>query len=308
MATNFTGSEPEVTPTTGDSPLFAATPVWDRGRKKKGFGARRATPARNEPAATVVAPETRSFTQDAYAAPPLGEQADRPLTDRPMDRHVQRPLDRPVERPIEAATVTPSVLATPMSETEADSPMLAPISRTRSVKARQMSGASPVLIAGGVAAFIAIGAIGWYASRPPSGVPELAPGATEMAAAPAAPMAPMTATPQEMAVNPMPPPAAAPASPSRAPVARTPPAAATAPTADSRAMDASATTALPDGPQPYSALNPGMTPAPVAPPVLIVPPAAEAAPAAIPQTPPIVSPEPPASVTPDPTPTPSPPL
>ncbi len=316
MATNFTGSEPELNPAAGEAPLFAATPVWERNRKKKGFGARRAPAAE---AATVavpearVAPETRSFAQEEYAAP-LADTSDRPMVERSMqpqmDRSLDRPMssvdsigsmERPIERPIERPTVAPSVMAspTPEAETATDAGMVAPISRTRTVKERR-NGASPAVITGGLAALAAVGAIGWYASRPPAGVPELAPGAIDSQVA-VAPLTPATPPAAQVAATTAAPPVTA---PSRTAVARAAPARQdtstararpAAASADGGGVNASATTALPDGPQPYSTLNPGASPAAAAPPTIIVPPAATAAPAAIPQTPPTAPVETPAA-------------
>jgi len=220
--------------TDAQSDNFAATPVWDRGRKRRGFSGGR-----------KVTPEARTF-----AAEPDPVAQDEMLLDAPM-------------------TTTNSTLA-------ADEPMAAPIGRTtapRTVRSHASSGASASVIAGALIAVVAVGGVAWYATRDHSGgVPTLAsaPESTtsQVAAAPAEPAAP-AAQPMQMASN------AAPATP--APLAeRTPPRerimpahrarpATAARAAGETGVNASTTAALPDGPQPYSSVNPGAAPQPVNP-------------------------------------------
>lgn len=87
MPTDFNGSEPEISPAERSDALFVANPVWERGRKRRTFGARRAaapTPTRT--------PEPRSFTPTAAtmtpstlaAEPPLAEPATAPIRERPV--------------------------------------------------------------------------------------------------------------------------------------------------------------------------------------------------------------------------------
>src|SRR6185436_7614726 len=74
MPTQFTGSEPE-TSSDGENTMFGATPVWERSRKKKGFGLGRksAAPRTEAPRAAdpIAAPppaaEPRSFARDDYS-------------------------------------------------------------------------------------------------------------------------------------------------------------------------------------------------------------------------------------------------
>lgn len=171
-----------------------------------------------------------------------------------------------------------------------------PASRSRAARDSAMSGSATAAIAAGVVAVGALGAGAWYLASQDDGVPELAPGAvtTEVAAAPLPPA--MTspapaALPEPQTTESWP----AQVEPSR-PVAReerrtparTRPAA--APSAEDLAVNASATTTLPEGPQPYSSLNPSSAPAPVDPPVISIPSAAPApseTPEPIPDTPPI---------------------
>ncbi|HEX7943195.1 MAG TPA: hypothetical protein VF495_00940, partial [Phenylobacterium sp.] len=154
MTTDFNGREPEITPNGGDAPLFAAQPVWERNRKRSAFRGRKATTNTAEPTPSVAAPEPRSFAREEPAMT-LDDPMDRPMSDR-------------------TATVTNTTLAAaPPTERE---PMVAPISQpVRTTRAKASSGASPAVIAGGLAALLVIGAGGWYLSRPHDGVPELAP-------------------------------------------------------------------------------------------------------------------------------------
>lgn len=260
--------KPETSITDAEGVMFAATPAWERNRKRRGFGARKdaASPA------TVVAPEPRSFAADG-----------------------------PLDRPMSAASAH-----TPLAS-DLDAPLAAPIGRpttARTTRAVKSNSAAPAVIAAAVVGLGALGAAGWWMSRD-AGVPELAAGSTtsEVAAAPVMPMEP----PMQMAVNEAaPPPMAAPAveTPRAAPAPAErraaprvrPAATAAAPSATSAGVNASTTTVLPDGPQPYSTLNPSATPAEVNPPLVTLPPTTEAPAEALPATPPIQA---------EPTPTPS---
>jgi len=305
MSMDFTGRESDKPITDQEGVMFAAQPVWERSRKRKGLGARRAAaPA----AATPVAPEPRSFAAPRDDEEPM-------VLDTPVDSIA---ADRDYVRSEYAtmSTTTPSTLASePVREHEADAGLVAPIgvgrSTSRSTRATKSNGVAPAAIAAGVLALGALGATGWYMSRDTAdGVPELTPGSTtsQVATAPLTPTDP----PAQMAMNTAapapvaPPPAAEPraaetpraSAPVRTARAR-PAAAAAAPSATSQGVNASTTAVLPDGPQPYSSVSPGAAPTQVNPPLVTLPPASEA-PAAIPQTPPTATPEP--STTPDATP------
>jgi hypothetical protein len=275
MSMDFDDRDPVNTPS--DSPLFGATPVWERGRKRRGFGARR--PA-----------EPRTFTPAEEST-----AAETPMT-------LDRPLDRPMDRPAATdATITNSTLAA--STATADEGLVAPIGRDRTTtRARQSNSAAPAALAvGGLIAVAALAGVGWYATRGShDGVPEITPGAAtsttsnEVATLPVtqAPAPPQTAPPARMA-------AAAPANAAPvhaqvrvASVSHTRHAASArgAVSAEASGSNASAHASLPDAPQPYRSANPAATPAPVAPAAPPPPPVQQAAPAApesIPSTPPI---------------------
>lgn len=301
MSMDFNGRESDKPITDQEGVMFAAQPVWERSRKRKGFGARRAAaPA----AATPVAPEPRSFAAERDDEEPM--VLDSPVDRASMDRSLS---DRDYVRSEYATmnTTTPSTLASePIREREADTGLVAPIgvgrSTSRSTRVAKSNGIAPAAIAAGVVALGALGATGWYMSRDTAnGVPELTPGSTtsQVAAAPLTPTDPPAQMAMNTAVPPPvgPPPAAEPraaetprtSAPVRTGRARP---AATAPSAGSEGVNASTTAALPDGPQPYSSVSPGATaPTQVNPPLVTLPPAGEA-PAAIPQTPPTAAPEP----------------
>ncbi|HET6970427.1 MAG TPA: hypothetical protein VFH92_04825, partial [Phenylobacterium sp.] len=170
MSMDFDDREP--VSSDNDSPLFGATPVWERGRKRRGFGARR--PA-----------ETRTFA--------------------PAEEETPMTLDRPVERPGPDVATTNSTLAadaaaaTAMSgTTAADESLVAPIgrervTRTTTTRSRAGNSAAPAaLIVGGVAALAVVAGVGWYATRGHEGVPEITPGAatssSQVATAPVVPV------------------------------------------------------------------------------------------------------------------------
>lgn len=217
--------KPETSITDAEGVMFAATPAWERNRKRRGFGARKdAAPAAGATPRTTLASE-----MDAPLAAPIG----RPTT-------------------------------------------------VRSTRAVKSNGAAPAVIAAAVVGLGALGAAGWWMSRD-DGIPELAAGSTtsEVAAAPVMPMEP----PAQMAMNEAaPPPMAAP--PVETPRATAAPAerraaprvrpAVAAPSAASAGVNASTTAVLPDGPQPYSSVNPSAAPTQVNPPLVTLPPTSEA--------------------------------
>lgn len=280
MSMHYETREPEKSVTDAEGVLFPATPVWERGRKRRGFGGRKVAGSGHTSSAPA---EERSFAPAAApvtAAAPASAYEPSPTPERRMD------------------TATP-----------ADGGLVAPIDRrtsTRRAAARdpRPNGAMTATIAAGVVAVGALGAGAWYLMSERDGVPELAPGSmtTEVAAAPILPPAVDQTTP--VAVEPplaemSPPPAAPPITTARresapAPRAR---AAAVAPSAESAAQNASASITLPEGPQPYANLNPGSAPSTgaVNPPVVTIPPASQAAPAPaeapaeFPATPPVTS-------------------
>jgi hypothetical protein len=293
-------------PTTDqDSSMFAAQPIWERNQKKKGFGRRRSASA----AATApVAPEPRTFAAERdYDEPlaldtPVDSPLDRPLASTPVESELAR-TEYAAMNP-SAATTTNSTLA---AETAADAGLVAPIGTDRSARstaAPKSRGIAPAAIAAGVVALGALGATGWYMSRDREGVPELTPGSTTASEVAAAPLTP-TNPPAQVAVNEASPPPAAATPPAAEPprttvqarntartTARARPAA-SAPSAASSGANASTSAVLPDGPQPYSSVNPGTTaPTQVNPPMVTLPPTTTEAPAQVPSTPPTLTQEP----------------
>ena len=300
MSMDYNRSDKPITEQEGV--MFAATPVWDRGKKKKGFGARKAAAAAPTAASpSAVAPEPRSFAAERDYEEPMA--LDRPvLTGTPV---------QPDPAGTEYAAMGATMAARPTAAPEGDAALVAPLRRTEARRTVKRSGTSraPAAIAAGVVALGAVGAVGWYASRDNDGIPELAPGQPTTSNVAAAPLSPVDAPPvtpaaaQTAAATPTPDRAApAPVRTERrmaqAP-ARTRPAAA-APSAGESGMNASTTTALPDGPQPYSTLNPGAAPPAIIPaPAPAAPATTEAAPApmieapaAVPVTPPTLPNEP----------------
>lgn len=289
MSMEYGARQPEKSVTEAEGVMFAPSPVWERGRKRRGFSGRAAA---TSDTAGGVAPEPRSFSPGPA----------------PAARANEAPV--PADRPMTTTTTTTA---------GTDAGLVAPIGRrteTRKAASRRdpgPNGAMAAALAAGVVAVGALGAGAWYLMGEEDGVPELAPGAvsTEVAAAPILPPAIDQTTPA--AVEPplaeaAPPPAEAPRTLARReanPAPRARPAAA-APDASAAGVNASTTVALPEGPQPYNSLNPAA--APVNPPVLPIPPAAQASPApvetpaAIPATPPISSEPSPSSEAPEATP------
>lgn len=268
MSTDFNGREPDTPITDQQGTMFAASPIWERNRKKKGFGARKAAPAE-------VVPEPRVVDT---------ERGEEPMM-----------LDTPVASPIAGAAAHRETRAEEAAPNASATP-----------RAQKSRGLAPAAIAAGVVALGALGATGWYMSRDNAGMPELAPGSTttEVAAAPPAPAAnapaPIASPPTQLAANETPPPAAAEPRATETPratlrrhsTARVRPATAAAPSASTEGVNASTTAAPTDGPQPYSSLG-GTTTAPtqVNPPLVTLPPAATEAPAAVPQSPATMGPE-----------------
>jgi hypothetical protein len=245
-----------------------AIPAWERGKKRRGFGAKRASAA-----AVATAPlaetETRTFDAPMAAAP------------RPFER--AHTFEEPIATYDDAMS-----LDRPVTATRADEPLAtAPIGRT--VRVDRKSG-MPAAIAAGVVALGALGAVGWYATQDRDSIPTLTPGVetAEVATAPLAPppavlagnSAEATTTyraePPRTADRPA-------AQPTRTAARARPAPAATS--ATETGIDASGTAALPAGPQPYSSTS--ATPAPAAPVQEAAPPA-EVTPAPAPEA----SPEP----------------
>ncbi|ACG77010.1 hypothetical protein PHZ_c0596 [Phenylobacterium zucineum HLK1] len=250
------GAELNNTHNTGDAEgsLFAPIPAWERGKKRKGLG--RGKPAA---AAAPVAAEPRSFDSPT----------DRPAMDRPA-------MDRPMT---ETRPMT-GTAAYADEDAHGEAGLVAPIGRTRTRTGgpARKSGMPAAALAAGVVALGAVGAAGWYVTQQDDGVAELTPApATESlaiaqndpmadpmmgASGPAMASANLTAGAQAAAETP---PAsearvsetrerAAPARTASAPRVRS--AAAPAASATEAGINASGSAALPDGPQPYSALNP----------------------------------------------------
>ncbi|MBU2362521.1 MAG: hypothetical protein KKB47_06655, partial [Alphaproteobacteria bacterium] len=169
MSMDFNGRESENPITDQEGVMFAAQPVWDRNRKRKGFGGRKTAAPAAPIVTTVVTPEPRSFAAERDYEAPMA-------------------LDRPI--------------STPEKTFVADEPvgLAAPIGGTRNVRAAKSNSVAPAAIAAAVVGLGALAAGGWYMSRAPEGVPELAAGSattSEMAAAPLTPIAP----PAQMAAN-----------------------------------------------------------------------------------------------------------
>lgn len=274
MPNEFTGREPEISPTDAGGAMFGATPVWERNRKKSRFGGK------------TVAAEPRSFEPVEDSAMSL---------DRPLTRPIERPLDHPIDQPMAVS----QTMTGPTLTADDDVGLVAPIASTRTVKAKHASGASPIAIAAAAGAVALLGAVGWFATRSNDGIPELTPGSTtsEVVTAPIMPPAPA-----QMAASTVAPPSVT--VPTRAQASRTAPARRTAAAARARPAAANAATgvnasaSIPAGPQPYSAPATGsVNPAPQ--PLLVIPtppPAVEA----IPASPPIVSEPAPTTTTADP--------
>ncbi|WP_293904688.1 hypothetical protein [Phenylobacterium sp.] len=274
MSMDFTGREPQISPTDAEGVMFSATPAWERNRKRRGFGLGHRT--------STVAPEPRSFA--------------------PSDSVLDAPLERPMD---DLSTVTPSTLAADDALIAADeglavdAPPAAPISRTTTVRARHSSGASPAVIVAALGAVAVLGVGGWYAMSRHNDTTVLTPGTTtsEVAAAPITPADQPAGV--GTAANTLPQPRAAAAL--RQMAAATPARVRPAHAASVATAGTNASATLPDGPQPY-AVNPAAPPAPVTPAAPPTP--SEAAPAVTSASPPIAPEATPAPATPAPTPAP----
>jgi hypothetical protein len=285
---DFDGKESANSGSEGESAMFGGAPIWERNRKRRGFGAKRPT-------------EPRTFA---------------PVEDEPA-MTLDRPIERtPVEPPTAAAASYPSATVTNSTLAADEGALVAPIGRERLTRSSTRgTGGAAALIVGGVVVAAALAGTGWYAMRGHEGVPELTPGAagspstSQVATAPltVSPAPPQAAEPAQLAAATPAPAAAKSAGPphERVQVAsarhvRSAPAR----SAESSAVSASARTSLPDTPQPYSATTPQATPAAPPPPVQQ---AAPSAPESIPSTPPISpspSPSPAQAQPPEPAPTP----
>ncbi len=257
MSTNFTGREPDLNPSAADAPLFAATPVWDRQGKKRGIGPRHTSRKPDaEARESVVAPEERSFAPREERSFAPNEFVSRPVarTSYPSE------LD-PAPAAAAAVTTTPRPLTSDAASVGADAGVARPaISATRTASARR-TGISPAMVGGAIGAVALLAGGAWVLTRPAGGAPELTPGEPASAAADAPPTLLTRQNilpPRAEAVTPSAPMAAPEAVTS---VRRTEPAARARPAARATA---STPPALPGAPQPYQALNPGATPAPVA--------------------------------------------
>ena len=281
MSMNNYGGSDDKPITEQEGVMFAANPVWERGKKRRGFG-RKAAPAATVAPIPTVTPEPRTFAAERDYEEPMA-------LDRPIDRPIDRP-DPVTTYAMGPAAATPSTLAAE----EPDAGLVAPIGRptTRVDRQPKSRGIGPAAIAAGAIALVAAGGVGWYAMQDRDGVPELTPGVTtsEVASAPLPPVDMPASDPSLTAQNVLPQRAApAAAEPPRqvarverrTTTTRTRPAAASA---DTSGINASGTAAIPSAPQPYSALNPStVNPAPAP---------TQAAPEPIPSTPPTVAPEP----------------
>lgn len=289
MSTNFERDSSDKSVTEQEGVLFAQ-PVWERRSKKHGvFGRKTASTS----SSGAIAPEPRSFAAERDDE----TLAQAPLIERPIEGAY--PLRDDYIRP-EGAGYGATTPPTTAVRIEDDTSLVAPIGRptARTTGGGRSKSIAPAAIAAGVVTLGALGAVGWYASRGNDGVPELASGPTgeQVAAAPMAPIVPAAPVTRDMSVNP--PSATSPrvTVPAASPVrtARARPAAAAAPSAADTGVNASTTAALPEGPQPYSTLNPGaLPPAPVTPPATTASaPAPTEAPDAIAVTPPVETPAP----------------
>ena len=61
MPTDFNGREPASAANGADSPLFATQPIWERNRKRRGFGGKASPP---RPATPAAEPEPRTFARE----------------------------------------------------------------------------------------------------------------------------------------------------------------------------------------------------------------------------------------------------
>jgi Meckel syndrome type 1 protein len=290
MTMNYNG-ETDKPITEQEGVMFAATPAWERGKKRRGLGPKKVPRTAAPAAAAPVTPEPRSFAAERDYDEPMA--LDTPVS-RPMDR-----ADQTTAYAMGAAAATPTIGETLEAE---DAGLVAPIGRpsARADRSAKSHGVGPAALAAGAVAVIAAGGIGWYAMRgDDGGVPELTPGSTtsEVAAAslPPVDLPPNPPAAGQRASNILPE-RTTPSAPAAREVARAETRAparvrpAAAASAETSGTNASAT--IPSGPQPYSTLNPGATPAPVNPAPAAAPPPVQATPEPIPSTPPVTSTEP----------------
>src|SRR5262245_16991937 len=129
MSMDFERNRSNNSVTETENPAFAVTPVWERRSKKRGAFSRKAAPA-----ATVVAPEPRTFAAERDYDEPMA-------LDTPIDQPTPRPDYVRVERP--AMTSAAAV--------EADEGLVAPIGRpsARSDRGPKSKGMGPAAIAAG---------------------------------------------------------------------------------------------------------------------------------------------------------------
>jgi hypothetical protein len=249
-----------------ESPMFAGTPSWERGKKRRGFGSR----------GSRVAAEPRSFGPE-FAPEPGDPLPMRPATVSEDTRAHEARMD----------AVDPTDTNFSAGPTFAD--------RTR----RKGNGAAPILVAAGINLVGGLAAAGWYATQKGVGIAELTPGAPATTTTTrVASTAPATGEPPAPAAEAAAPQPAAPAATHSvtSTTTRTPPGAVThskvtthaRPAADA-AADASATAPIRATPTPAA---PPTAAAPPAPLVLTIPPTQAAPPA------PAETPAPPATQTP----------
>ena len=296
------GSDDSVT----ESELMPSVPIWEqRAKKRRGFGARRASTADTAPTpAPIAADEPRSF---AEPAPRLDEPVHSDLPHMDARRHEMNaaatgaalgagtamgsdPMAESMA--IDAETRRLEAERGIMADDAREDVFVAPPPRTTTTARR--SGAAPAAVALGVLALAGLGAAGWYAANhnADNGVPELTAGSPAPVASTAPPvMASNESLPSASATVPATaqPRATLPTARSttvtrttRMASARTRPA--TANSAAEAGISASGTATLPGGPQPYapsttatpdtSATSPttvNPTPAPTTPPVEAAP-------------------------------------
>jgi hypothetical protein len=262
VSTNYTPSSqtPGGATESGDS-LFAATPIWERGGKKRRGGLGRSA----APSATTGA-ATGATTATGATASTLGADTGHSTVSSGGSTMGGSTVGgASIDRPIHSHSAT---------TTAASEPMMAAPPRTHTTAPKKKAGIPAGALAAGVVALGGLAAAGWYASQPnDGGLAQLEPGQpSEMAAATssAAPMA-STAPTQTAGMDTAAPPAVTAGSgageratiserrsgaPRDVAISRTRPAA-TAAAAGEVGVNASATTTLPAGPQPYSALSGG---------------------------------------------------
>ncbi|HEX5264423.1 MAG TPA: hypothetical protein VFW13_12900 [Phenylobacterium sp.] len=282
MTTDFSAT-PDDRRTETESDMFAPVPAWERGKKRRGFGAGRTGRVAEEPRSFVSDEDDRATIAARDAREQLVREPVWPETDAiAPDGVVYERLDEPLENAPAGDSVfagTPVYASLPSSGSKA-----------------------PVAIAAGIILLGGAAAAGWYFMQPhATGMAQLTPGqavTTTTTTAPAASdlmaqasttSAPPPIAPTSSASPAPPPPAMAAASTtttttthSASPAATHHAVASARPvsrSADQTAADASAT--LPASPQPYSgnASTPPAAASPAAAPVTSTPQAAAPAPA-----------------------------